>query len=34
MKTIDSHPILAREGWFYIALTLFSAILTTIVFPF
>lgn len=34
MKTIDSHPILAREGWFYIALTLFSAVLTSIVFPF
>lgn len=33
MKTIDTHPILAREGWFYIALTLFSAVLTTIVFP-
>ncbi len=34
MKTIDSHPILAREGWFYIALTLFSAVLTSIVFSF
>ena len=31
---IDSHPQLAREGWFYIALTLFAAILTTVVFPF
>jgi len=34
MKVIDSHPKLAKEGWFYVALTLFSAILTTIVFPF
>ena len=34
MKVIDKHPILAREGWFYIALTLFSAVLTSIVFPF
>ena len=33
MKTIDSHPILAKEGWFYIALTVFAAVLTTIVFP-
>ena len=33
MKTIDSHPILAKEGWFYIALTVFAAGLTTIVFP-
>jgi len=34
MKTIDSHPLLAREGWFYIALTLFAAILITFVFSF
>ena len=33
MHIIDSHPKLAREGWFYIALTLVAAILTTIVFP-
>lgn len=33
MKIIDSHPKLAREGWFYIALTLFSAVVTTLVFP-
>jgi phosphatidylserine decarboxylase len=33
MKVIDSHPVLAREGWFYIALTLFAALLTTAVFP-
>lgn len=33
MKIIDSHPKLAREGWFYIALTLVAAILTTLVFP-
>ena len=33
MKTIDSHPILAREGWFYIALALVAAVLTTFVFP-
>lgn len=30
---IDTHPKLAREGWFYIALSLFAAIITTIVFP-
>ncbi|MBX2848737.1 MAG: phosphatidylserine decarboxylase [Acidiferrobacterales bacterium] len=30
---IDSHPKLAREGWFYIALSLVAAIVTTIVFP-
>ncbi len=33
MKMIDSHPLLAREGWFYIALALTGAVLTTIVFP-
>ena len=33
MKKIDTHPLLAREGWFYIALTVFGAILTTVVFP-
>ncbi len=33
MKVIDSHPLLAREGWFYIALTLFAAVLTSFVFP-
>ena len=33
MKTIDSHPRLAREGWFYVGLTLFSALLTSVVFP-
>jgi len=32
MKVIDSHPKLAREGWFYICLTLVAAILTTLVF--
>ncbi|MCL4140914.1 UNVERIFIED_CONTAM: hypothetical protein GTU68_038083 [Idotea baltica] len=30
---IDTHPKLAREGWFYIALTLCAAVITTIVFP-
>ncbi len=34
MKIIDSHPKLAREGWFYVVLTLFSALLTTWVFSF
>lgn len=34
MKIIDSHPRLAREGWFYVGLTLFAAILTTYVFSF
>ncbi len=34
MKKIDTHPLLAREGWFYIALTLVSAVITTAVFPF
>ena len=34
MKKIDAHPLLAREGWFYIGLALFSAALTTVVFPF
>jgi len=34
MKKIDTHPLLAREGWFYIGLALFSAVLTTMVFPF
>jgi len=33
MQTIDKHPLLAREGWFYIALTLFAAVLTSVVFP-
>ena len=33
MQIIDKHPLLAREGWFYIALTLFSAVLTSVVFP-
>jgi len=33
MKVIDSHPVLAREGWFYLALTLFAALLTSVVFP-
>jgi phosphatidylserine decarboxylase len=32
MKIIDNHPRLAREGWFYVALTLVAAILTSIVF--
>ena len=31
---IDTHPRLAREGWFYIVLTLIAAVITTIVFPF
>lgn len=30
---IDSHPKLAREGWFYIVLTLLAAVITTLVFP-
>jgi phosphatidylserine decarboxylase len=34
MKIIDSHPKLAREGWFYVALTLFAAVLTSVVFGF
>ena len=34
MKVIDSHPKLAKEGWFYIVLTLVAAVLTTLVFPF
>ena len=33
MKIIDSHPKIAREGWLYVALTLFAAVITTIVFP-
>lgn len=33
MKVIDSHPLLAREGWLYIALTLVAAVLTSAVFP-
>lgn len=33
-KIIDSHPRLAKEGWFYVALTLFAAILTSAVFSF
>lgn len=32
MKVIDSHPKLAREGWFYVGLSLFAAVLTTAVF--
>ncbi|MDG1904786.1 MAG: phosphatidylserine decarboxylase [Arenicella sp.] len=32
MKIIDKHPRLAREGWFYVALTLFAAVLTSSVF--
>ena len=32
-KIIDNHPRLAKEGWFYVALTLFAAFLTTSVFP-
>ena len=32
MNIIDSHPKLAREGWFYIALALFAALLTSLVF--
>ena len=34
MKIIDTHPKLAREGWFYVVLALVSALLTTLVFPF
>ena len=34
MNIIDSHPRLAREGWFYVALTLSAAILTTAAFSF
>lgn len=34
MKVIDSHPKLAREGWFYIALSLVAAVMTTVAFPF
>jgi len=34
MKVIDSHPKLAREGWFYVALSLVAAVMTTAVFPF
>lgn len=33
MKIIDSHSKLAREGWFYVALTLAAAVLTSVVFP-
>ncbi len=33
MKKIDSHPLLAREGWFYILLSLASAVITTVAFP-
>jgi len=33
MKVIDSHPILAREGWFYLGLTLFAAVLTSFMLP-
>lgn len=34
MKIIDSHPKFAKEGWFYVGLTLFAAVLTSIVFPY
>ncbi len=33
MKKIDSHPLLAREGWFYIGLAVAAAVVTTVVFP-
>jgi len=33
MAMIDTHPKLAREGWLYIAISLFAAVLTTLVFP-
>lgn len=33
MKIIDNHPKLAREGWFYVALTFVAAVVTTITFP-
>ena len=33
MKIIDNHPKLAKEGWFYVVLTLVAAVLTTAVFP-
>jgi phosphatidylserine decarboxylase len=33
MKNIDSHPLLAKEGWLYIGISLVAAILTTAVFP-
>lgn len=32
MNVIDQHPKLAREGWFYIALTLIAAVLTSFAF--
>lgn len=32
MRIIDNHPKLAKEGWFYVGLTLFAAGLTTAVF--
>ena len=31
MQNKDSHPILAREGWLYIVLSLIAAVLTTVV---
>lgn len=34
MKNIDTHPLLAKEGWLYIAISIVAAILTTSVFPF
>ncbi len=34
MRVIDTHPKLAREGWFYVALTLIAAVVTTAVFGF
>jgi len=33
MKHVDTHPILAREGWLYIAISIIAAVLTTITFP-
>ena len=33
MTMIDRHPKLAKEGWFYITLTLVASVLTSIVFP-
>lgn len=34
MKRIDSHPRLAREGWFYCGLTFIAALATTLTFSF
>lgn len=33
MAMIDTHPKLAREGWFYIVISLVSAVITSLVFP-